>query len=52
MYLNTREVMERYSISRATLFRWERDGKIPKARNLHNLKRWNMEELEKWESRF
>lgn len=50
MYITASEVMQRYSISRTTLFRWERDGKLPEAKYFNSLKRWSLNDLESWET--
>ncbi len=33
MYLNTKQMQQRYGVARETLRRWERNGRIPKRLN-------------------
>lgn len=49
MYLSNTEVQQRYSISRTTLWRRVKEGRIPAPKELAGLKRWSLEELEEWE---
>lgn len=45
------ELAERLSVSRSTLWRWERTGRLPKRRRLgHNVNvtGWSAQELEEW----
>jgi len=45
MFLTTKEVMERYKISRTTLYRWEGTNRFPEARKFGTIKRWALPEL-------
>lgn len=49
MFLTTKDVMNRYKISRTTLYRWESSEKLPKPRKFGTLKRWAVVDLEKFE---
>ncbi|WP_428348182.1 helix-turn-helix transcriptional regulator [Methylonatrum kenyense] len=49
MYISNREVQQRYSISRTTLWRRVNEGKMPPPREILGLKRWSVADLEKWE---
>ncbi|WP_353959877.1 helix-turn-helix transcriptional regulator [Aquisalimonas lutea] len=52
MYLSNKEVQERYSISRTTIWRAVKEGRLPEPHIIcGNLKRWKLQELEAWESR-
>ncbi|MGH2688174.1 MAG: helix-turn-helix transcriptional regulator [Actinomycetota bacterium] len=45
------ELAERLSVSRTTLWRWERSGRLPKRRRLGenvNVTGWSAQELEEW----
>lgn len=43
------ELAERLSVSRATLWRWERSGQLPKRRRLgSNVTGWSSQDLERW----
>jgi predicted DNA-binding transcriptional regulator AlpA len=51
VYLNARQVCERYRFSNTTLWRLERSGSFPKARRFGTrLKRWALTELLQWEA--
>lgn len=49
MFLKTQDVMNRYNVSRSTVFRWERSGVFPKAKSICGMKRWDLEDLIAWE---
>lgn len=45
------ELAERLSVSRRTLWRWERTGRLPRRRRLGhnvNVNGWSAQELEEW----
>lgn len=43
--LSTREVMQILNVSRATLFRWQRDGLMPKRRRIGGSVGWLESEI-------
>ena len=51
MFLSNIQVQERYNISRSTIWRWTERGFMPKPYEIGSLKRWRLDELEKWEKK-
>lgn len=50
-YLSDKTVASRYDTSRNTVWRWTREGKLPKPVRLSNgTTRWKLSDLERWES--
>lgn len=50
-YLSDKSVAARYDSSRATIWRWVQEGKLPKPVKLTNgTTRWKLCDLEKWEA--
>ena len=50
-YLSDKKVSERYDVSRATVWRWVRDGSFPEPIKLTaGCTRWKESDLEEWES--
>lgn len=45
------ELSKRYSIHRATVWRWARDGTFPKPIKLNGATRWKLAEIEAWEAK-
>ena len=43
--INKRQVQQLFGVSKSTVDRWLRDGKLPKPRRRFGLARWNYEEL-------
>ncbi|PZX44572.1 AlpA family transcriptional regulator [Roseinatronobacter thiooxidans] len=52
MYLSDKQVAERYSVTRQTVWRWSRDrADFPKAITLsQGCTRWKLADLEAWEA--
>ena len=51
-FLSDKTVAERYDTSRATIWRWAREGKIPKPVRLSaGSTRWNLDELLQFEKK-
>lgn len=49
-YLRDFEVAERYGISRSSVWRWRKKGKIPEPIKFgEDSTRWSLSELEAWE---
>ncbi|WP_431023792.1 helix-turn-helix transcriptional regulator [Halomonas sp. H5] len=49
-YLNDRQVAERYSVGRATPWRWLKEGRFPAPVKLGpGCTRWRLTDLEAWE---
>ena len=51
MFLSNNQVQRRYNVSRATIWRWTKNGVMPQPHNIGGLKRWNLDELERWEKK-
>lgn len=52
-YLNVTQVANRYGVSTDTIWRWTRDGEMPKAVKIgRNCTRWRMSDLTDHEARF
>lgn len=50
-YLKDTQVANRYSVDRSTIWRWVKEGKLPKPCKLGiRSTRWRIVELEQWES--
>lgn len=50
IYVTMQDVLDRYEITRATLYRWMDLGVFPKPIEYqHSVNRWSIEELRKWE---
>lgn len=50
-YLSDLQVAARYSVHRATPWRWAQDGKFPKPVSLSpGCTRWKLSEIEAWEA--
>jgi predicted DNA-binding transcriptional regulator AlpA len=45
-----RDLCKKYRCSRATLFRWVRDGLFPPPMKIGVTRRWREEDLAKWEA--
>lgn len=56
MYLNTKQMQQRYGVARETLRRWERNGRIPQRKNPSGLPKgrrfWLRAEVENFDRRF
>lgn len=49
MFLTTKDVMNRYRISRSTLYRWEQMEEFPAPIRFGTIKRWALHELKEFE---
>lgn len=50
-YLRPRDVANRYSVARSTVYRWLRDDPtFPRPRRFGYVTLWDIAELEQWES--
>lgn len=50
-YLSDKHVSERYGVSRATVWRWVREGRFPSPIKLtQGSTRWRLSDLEHWEA--
>ncbi len=50
-YLSDKQTSARYEVSRATLWRWVRDGQFPSPVKLSpGCTRWKLADLEAWET--
>lgn len=51
-YLSDKEITERYSIARATVWRWVAEGRFPSPVKIgNNCTRWKIADLEQWEAK-
>lgn len=51
-YLSDKTLAERYDTSRQTVWRWVREGKLPKPIKLSTgTTRWSLSDLSAWESK-
>ena len=48
-YLSDKSIATRYSVSRATIWRWVREEKLPKPVKINGSTRWNSDDLLTWE---
>ena len=48
-YLTLKDVLRRYSISQATIYRWLNNGDFPQGIRIGATRRWNIEELIEFE---
>lgn len=52
-YLSIKQVQERYSIGRTTVYRWMRENELPYPIEFTKICiRWKLKDLEKWEAKF
>lgn len=50
-YLSDKTIAERYGVSRATVWRWVREGLFPSPLKIgRQCTRWKLSDLEAWES--
>lgn len=49
VYLNIKDVMQRYRVSRATVYRWVEIGFLPPGVKLGYSRRWPIDELREFE---
>ena len=49
-FLSDRQVAERYSVNRGTIWRWSKCADFPNPVRLMNSTRWKLADLETWES--
>lgn len=48
-YYSDKSLAARYEVSRATIWRWVREQKIPKPLKINGSTRWSDEQLAEWE---
>lgn len=49
-YLSDKDLAERYSIHRATPWRWVQAGKLPQPIKINGCTRWRLTDIEAWEA--
>jgi prophage regulatory protein len=50
-YISDKQLSERLEVSRQTIWRWVREGNLPKPIKLgSNCARWKLSEIEAWEA--
>ena len=51
MYLSDKQLAERYSVTRPTVWRWAREGDFPQPVSLSpGCTRWRLADVEAWEA--
>lgn len=51
-YLSDKSIAERYGVSRATVWRWVREGRFPAPLKIgQGCTRWKLSDLEAWEAK-
>ncbi|QSR35217.1 AlpA family transcriptional regulator [Marinobacterium iners] len=50
-YYSDKTLATRYDVSRATIWRWVREGHLPKPFKINGSTRWSSDDLEKWEEK-
>ena len=51
IYLSDKQLAERFSVGRATIWRWIKDQNFPKPIKLsENCTRWRLSDVEQWET--
>lgn len=50
-YLNDKQVASRYSVSRATIWRWHLNRTFPQSVKINGSTRWKLSDLEAWETK-
>jgi len=51
IYVSDKTLAARYEVSRATIWRWAREDKLPKPVKItNNCTRWEILSIEKWEA--
>jgi predicted DNA-binding transcriptional regulator AlpA len=48
-YLSDKAVAARYEVSRATVWRWNKESNLPKPVKFNGSTRWKLSDLEAWE---
>lgn len=49
MYLSDKSLAARYQVSRATIWRWNREGKLPRPVKIGAATRWRIADIEQFE---
>jgi predicted DNA-binding transcriptional regulator AlpA len=49
-YLSDKELATRYSVHRATPWRWVKGGKLPAPIKINGATRWKLADIEAWEA--
>ena len=50
-YLSDKDLAARYSIHRATPWRWVREGRFPSPIKINGSTRWKLSDIEAWEAK-
>lgn len=50
-FYSDKSLATRYEVSRATIWRWVREGKLPNPVKINGSTRWRSEDLSAWEKR-
>jgi len=51
-YASASTLATRYDVSKATTWRWSREGQIPSPIKINGSTRWSISDLKSWESSF
>ena len=49
-FLTIRDLMSRYQVTRATIFNWLRQERLPRGMKIARTRRWNIRDIEAWEA--
>lgn len=49
-YLSDKELATRYSVHRATPWRWVQSGKLPAPIKINGCTRWKLSDIQEWEA--
>lgn len=50
-FYSDRTLAHRYEVSRATIWRWVKEGKAPKPIKINGSTRWKLDDLLQWEAK-
>lgn len=50
-YLTDRTLAARYEVARSTIWRWLKEGQLPKPIKLAGSTRWRLADVEQWEAK-
>jgi prophage regulatory protein len=50
-FISDKYLAERFEVSRATIWRWAREGKFPTPFKIQGSTRWKLSEVEQWEAK-
>lgn len=51
LYLSDRDLAARYSVHRATPWRWAQSGNLPAPVKINGCTRWKLSDIQEWEAK-